>query len=353
MATIVKLPSGNWRAQVRRNGRYVSKTFKRRRDADGWTVDMERRIDRGESVSKSRPKHLNTLSDLVDLHIADMHESRKPLRRSKSYSLDKLKLDIGHMRIDQVDREAVIDFGRCRSREGAGPPTIAMDVSYLKTILLHAKAVHGVHTPVEEVDLARIALGRLGLIGKSQERDRRPMQEELDELFELFDANKRYRSPMSRIVRFAIATAMRQSEICSIRWDDVDMRRRVVIVRDRKDPRQKDGNDQKVPLVDLTGYDAWELLNEQRRASNSTGRIFPYNPRSIGTAFRRSCASLDIEDLHFHDLRHEGTSRLFEAGLEIQQVALVTGHKDWKMLKRYTHLSPDSIVSLAAKKKQA
>ena len=96
MASITKLPSGSWRAQVRRNGRYVSKTFKRRRDADEWTIDMERRIDRGESVSKSRPKHLNTLIDLVDLHLADMHESRKPLRRSKSYSLNKLKQDIGH-----------------------------------------------------------------------------------------------------------------------------------------------------------------------------------------------------------------------------------------------------------------
>ena len=52
---------------------------------------MDRRINRGESLSKSRPKHLNILIDLVDLHIADMHESRKPLRRSKSYSLNKLK----------------------------------------------------------------------------------------------------------------------------------------------------------------------------------------------------------------------------------------------------------------------
>ena len=125
------------------------------------------------------------------------------------------------------------------------------------------------------------------------------------------------------------------------------MRRRIVTVRDRKDPRQKDGNHQKVPLVDLTGYDAWELINEQRRTSDSTGRVFPHNPRSIGTAFRRACTDLDIEDLHFHDLRHEGTSRLFEAGLKIQEVALVTGHKDWKMLKRYTHLSADSIVALA------
>ena len=162
MASITKLPSGSWRAQVRRNGRYVSKTFKRRRDADEWTVDMERRIDRGESVSKSRPKHLNTLIDLVDLHIADMHESRKPLRRSKSYSLNKLKQDIGHTRINQIDRETIVEFGRMRAAEGAGPATIAMDISYLKTIMLHAKAVHGVHTPVEEVKLARIALNRLG-----------------------------------------------------------------------------------------------------------------------------------------------------------------------------------------------
>jgi integrase len=102
-----------------------------------------------------------------------------------------------------------------------------------------------------------------------------------------------------------------------------------------------------VPLVDLAGYDAWALLAEQRAFRPTKGRIFPYNPRSIGTAFRRACQELEIEDLHYHDLRHEGTSRLFEAGLQIEQVALVTGHKDWKMLKRYTHLSADMIVNFA------
>jgi site-specific recombinase XerD len=52
---------------------------------------------------------------------------------------------------------------------------------------------------------------------------------------------------------------------------------------------------------------------------------------------------LQIIDLHFHDLRHEATSRLFEAGLTIEQVPLVTGHKDWKMLRRYTQLRPESL----------
>ena len=60
-------------------------------------------------------------------------------------------------------------------------------------------------------------------------------------------------------------------------------------------------------------------------------------------AFTRTCRDLKIEDLHFHDLRHEGASRLFEAGFSIQQVALVTGHRDWKMLRRYTHLKPETL----------
>jgi integrase len=139
---------------------------------------------------------------------------------------------------------------------------------------------------------------------------------------------------------------MRQEEICRIEWSDVDMTKKTVRVKDRKDPRQKDGNHQKVPLLNLTGYDAWEVLLEQRIITRGQGRVFPHNSRSVGTAFRRACRFLAIEDLHFHDLRHEAVSRLFEAGLPIEKVALVTGHKDWKMLKRYTHLRPEDLHEL-------
>jgi hypothetical protein len=62
-----------------------------------------------------------------------------------------------------------------------------------------------------------------------------------------------------------------------------------------------------------------------------------------GTGVRHACKELKIRDLRFHDLRHEATSRLFEAGLTIEQVALVTGHKDWKMLRQYTNLRPEAL----------
>lgn len=116
------------------------------------------------------------------------------------------------------------------------------------------------------------------------------------------------------------------------------------LIRDRKDPRKKSGNNQRIPLLDVTGYDACAIIEEQHScAGNQSGRIFPYNGRSIGAAFRRQCRDLKIEDLHFHDLRREGASRHFEAGFSIEQVSLVTGHKDWKTLRRYTHLKPEAL----------
>ena len=54
---------------------------------------------------------------------------------------------------------------------------------------------------------------------------------------------------------------------------------------------------------------------------------------------------MEISDLRFHDLRHEATTRLFEKGLNVMEVAAITGHKDLRMLQRYTHLKPETIAS--------
>jgi hypothetical protein len=83
---------------------------------------------------------------------------------------------------------------------------------------LHAAAVHGVILSVEPLTLARTALARLGLVGKGNERDRRPTQDELDRLVAAFDANPHQQIPVGRIIRFAVATAMRQDEISRAEW---------------------------------------------------------------------------------------------------------------------------------------
>ena len=350
MATFTKLPSGSWRAQVRRKGRYVNESFLRRKDAEEWALEVERRIDRGEPVLAGGARDTKTFGDLVQLHRDDLLEVGKRIGRSKAASLAFLERRLGRLRLPELDRERLIQFGKERANEGAGPVTLGIDLGYIKTIFSHAAAVHGVIVAIEPVDLARVALGRLCLLGKGDGRDRRPTQGELDRLVKSFDANPRRQIPMGRIIRFAVATAMRQEEICRIEYSDFDANEKMLLVRDRKDPRRKNGNHQRIPLLNVTKYDACALIEEQCLfMGRHKGRIFPYNSRSVGTAFRRQCRELGIKDLHFHDLRHEGTSRLFEAGFSIEQVALVTGHKDWKMLRRYTHLKPEALHGVRLK----
>lgn len=343
MATIVRTKQGNWRAQVRRKGKYASQTFRLKSLASEWAVETERLIDMGCEPSSRKVGTPKTIGDLIELHISDLQEVGKPIRRSKRAVLEALKRDVGAVRISNLNRSALIKYGKMRAKNGAGPVTLSVDLSYIYTVLTHAVAVHGIRTNTEDLRLARVALSRLGLIGRSNERDRRPTEDEIGALLDYFDRKTNMIIPMGRVIRFAVATAMRLEEIFKIEWSDVDLKKRVVVVQDRKDPRRKDGNNQKVPLLNLTGFDAWQLLLEQKILTGGRGRVFPYHHKSAGTAFRRARQALGIEDLHFHDLRHEATSRLFEAGLPIEKVALVTGHKDWKMLRRYTHLKVEDL----------
>jgi integrase len=244
MATFTQLASGNWRVQVRRKGRYVAETFRRRKDGEEWALDTERCIDRGVSVRPRVREKIRTLGDLINVHIEDMKEVGKPPRRSKAAVMEALKVSLGGVKIPDLTRERLIEHGKRRAKQGAGPTTLAIDFSFIRTIS-HCAAVHGIETSGEDVRLARIALSRLGLIGKGIERDRRPTQDEIDELIEYFENNSRQIIPMGRIIRFAIASAMRQGEICSPGWPDVDMKKRLILVRDRKDPRHKDGNNRK------------------------------------------------------------------------------------------------------------
>lgn len=346
MATIIRTKEGNWRAQVRRKGKYASQTFRLKGLASEWAIEQERLIDIGCEPISRRIGTPKTIADLINLHIADLREVGKPIRRSKNAVLEALKRDVGATRISNLNRSALIKYGKMRAKQGAGPVTLSVDLSYIHTVLTHANAVHGINTKTEDLRLARAALSRLGLIGRSSERDRRPTEDEINALLDYFDNKINMIIPMGRVIRFAIATAMRLEEIFTIEWSGVDMKKRVVVVQNRKDPRRKDGNDQRVPLLNLTGFDAWQVLLEQKIITGGKGRVFPHHHKSAGTAFLRGRRKLGIKDLHFHDLRHEATSRLFEAGLTIEKVALVTGHKDWKMLKRYTHLRPEDLHAL-------
>ena len=98
-------------------------------------------------------------------------------------------------------------------------------------------------------------------------------------------------------------------------------------------PRTKTDMPRYIPMTE-------SAMNVLQMADSQGGEfLFPIEPNSLSQAFRRACHRAGIENLHFHDLRHEAITRFFELGLSIPEVASISGHRDYRMLERYTHIS--------------
>ena len=123
MATFTQLASGNWRVQVRRKTRYVAETFRRRKDGEEWALELERNIDRNGSSKPRVVRNVRTFGDLIDLHDEDMREVGRPPRRSKAAVMASLKTELGSVKLPALNRERLIEFGRKRAKQGAGPAT--------------------------------------------------------------------------------------------------------------------------------------------------------------------------------------------------------------------------------------
>lgn len=245
MATLSQLPSGHWRVQVRLKGQYSSKTCVLKAEAENWAQKQEQLIISGERIQPEKKiKASNTFGALINLHILDLAEVGRAPRRSKAYALEQLSRNLGPVDLKELNRQRLVTYGRWRAKRGAGAATLNMEFGYIKQVLVHAASVHGLEIDTAPIDHARKALKHLGLLSLSKERDRRPTTAELNVIFEAADGNPRQDIPLSRIVRFAIATAMRLDEICRLEWQDIDLRARTAIIRNRKDPRNKKDNDQ-------------------------------------------------------------------------------------------------------------
>ena len=142
MGSIIKTKEGAWSAQVRRKGKYASGTFRLKSLANEWTTETERLIDLSCDPYKRIDRNPKTVADLIDIHISDLQEIGTPLRRSKRAAMEALKRDLGTTRIDRLDRTVIIKYSKLRARQGAGPVTLSVDVSYLRTVLTHAAAIH-------------------------------------------------------------------------------------------------------------------------------------------------------------------------------------------------------------------
>ncbi len=305
-----------------------SKTFPKQKIAKDW--GLRREIELQEKTVYKQKDSIQ-IGELIRQYLQEY----QPEGKTKSSDLNRLmNSDIGKMNVHALTSGNLISYIKVRNKT-ALPQTANNDLVWLKTTLKTMRAALGLDYDLSAFDDAREVLRREGLIAKSQERDRRPTREELIKLsryFYDFDSS----IPMLHIMWFAIYSARRLSEITRLEWADNNPDRLTGLVRDAKHPRNKKGNHKRFKYT----RSGWKIVCKQKP---NKVYIFPYNERSISANFTRACKILGIDDLHFHDLRHEAASRLFEAGYPIEQVQLFTLHESWKTLARYTHLKPEEI----------
>lgn len=323
----ISFVEGKWRALIRRKGhKDISKRFDTKGKAAAWARDIEGQIVAGTlapTVSSTE-----TIGHLVDVY-RKLRASTRPIldTSSEHYVLNQLKTNLGQIVAASMTIDDLLGWAMERRDEGAGPYTINCDLSKLGTVIRYA----GSGLP-DVIGAARPKLAYLGLIGGGGLRDRRPTEDEYARLLAYF--LEQHGQKYADALEFAAVTAMRRGEICAIQFADIDAKKRLIQVW-RKHPRKGKTLEQ-VPLLGR----AWEIVQARPKDDE---RIFPIHPQTLSKYFTQACKSLSIPDLHLHDFRHEGTSALFEAGYPMEKVALVTGHKSWANLKRYTNLKPESV----------
>lgn len=307
-----------------------TRTFDRRQAASAWLERRETELGKPGGLERAKGEDPK-LAAVIDRYV---DESLKAIGRTKAQVLKSIKgYDIAEMRCSQIRSADVIAFARSLVRK-VQPQTVANYLSHLGAVFAVARPAWGYPLDQQAMKDAFVVAKRLGLTTKSRERDRRPTFDELDKLMTHFGERQARRprsAPMQKIIAFALFSTRRLDEITRIDWPGLDEQGSRVLVRDMKNPGEKIGNNVWCDLPD----EALRIAQSMRR---KTDEIFPYSADAIGASFTRACQLLGIDDLHFHDLRHDGVSRLFEMGLNIPRVAAVSGHRSWSSLKRYTHL---------------
>jgi len=333
-----------WFAQVRikKAGVIVfsqSKTFPTEVMARSWATRLEEKVRK-----QGAPTRSITVGELILLHL-QYQQKLRPLGRSTIYNHETVARAFDRIKLDELTAKHITDYVLRRKAEGAGPATILSNLSPLSAAVHSAPYAHGIHVDPVPVDMALKKLKADGAIAKSREVIRLVDDEEEAALLAEFERRNHHQQTsidMVLVYKMALALPRRAGELTRIRWDDVDFKRKTLLIRDVKHPRNKIGNDQTVPLLGK----AFTMLDQIPKLDD---RIFPYETGSMTAAFERARDRIAatglprIADLRFHDLRHTGITQLFWAGLKIEEVAQVSGHTNWAQLRRYTHIRPEDV----------
>ena len=320
MATIRKR-NGKWQVRIRRTGQKETyRTFHRKTDAQQWARQMEAEADRNGLPANPDKLRKTTVSELIDRYDREV----VALKRCAKVESDMLKMlkreTFAWLTLDQLSVQPFVTYRDQRLRT-VKPATVGRELGLLQHMFEIARSEWDF--PLASNPIASVRKPKI-----QNRRDRRVTPDELQRL------EAEARPEMRDLVQFALETGMRRSELVNIQWSHARLDKRLLFI-----PHTKNGWARTIPL----SLAAAEIL-ERRYVEVGGDGPFQLTTNAVRLSWERLTRRAEVQDLRFHDLRHEAISRFFERGLRVPEVALISGHKDYRMLFRYTHLRPDDLV---------
>ncbi|MBZ9576766.1 site-specific integrase [Modicisalibacter sp. MOD 31.J] len=317
MATFQKR-SGSWRAIVRKKGYpQVSATFDTKAQAERWAKQIETEMAQSRFID-TREADALTIAAALERYEREISVHKKSYRNERS-RLAILKRDLGNYTLTSLRSSDVAAY-RDQRLEVASGSTVRRDLALLSHLYTIALKEWGM--PVDN-PCAKIRKPKL-----NNDREQRVSDAELGRILQ---AARERHAELASLITLAVESGMRRSEILELRRENV--KGSVAYLADTKN-----GSARAVPLSSVARAAIGEL------PSRLDGRLFSLRPDTVTHYFAKCCKDAGVAGLRFHDLRHEATSRFFERGLNIMEVAAITGHKDLRMLRRYTHLNPSALA---------
>ena len=348
MSIIVKTPAGTWKSVIRKTGFPTTvKTFRLKRDAEDWARTTEDEMVRGLYVKRAPSERL-TFEAAMKRYLLEVTPTKRPFtQQGEKQRSVPLVAHFGKYALAGISSELVAAYrdsrlaGEDRVKDGKPRPraanTVRLELALLGHLFTIAIKEWGIGLMVNPVlNIRRPSPG--------PGRNRRLTTAEETRLMKAVDAHS---NPMLRwIVRIAVETGMRSSEIATLQRSQVDVKRRVVRLIETKNTLPRT-----VPLTrEATKLFREALANPLRPEDTELvffgepGRDDKRRPYNFNKVWLDIKSRMGLKDLRFHDLRHEAVSRFVEAGLSDQEVSAISGHKSMQMLKRYTHLRAEDLV---------
>ena len=319
MASIRKR-DGKWQVQIRRQGHHpLTRTFFHRTDAITWARNTEARLDRNDLPPNIRQLRSCTVADLL------MRYGEEVTPRKRGADIERIRLNcmmrypLAKLTLDCLKPIEIARYRDERLTKVTGE-TVRRELGVFHHMLKTAQRDWGIPLSSNPADLIEKPKPSLP-------RTRRLKAGEFERL--LAAANSCRNKILGPLISCAVASGMRRGEMLAARWEHLDVERRLLYL-----PMTKNGHPRHVPLSDqaLAAIEACRDLDPIR--------IFPTSATAVRLAWDRLTKRAGIDDLHFHDLRHEAISRFFELGLTVPEVASISGHRDPRMLFRYAHADP-------------